>query len=260
MIKALAFDLDGTLLTKKHKVLDEVKAEIDRAQSSGIEVILASGRAPIRMINYARELNVRWVVAFNGGTVMDMENNKTVHERRLTSEEACEIYDFSNQQRSGLIIYKDGYPHCKKRGVLSKAVGESQGMKVKKILRKDLANINKMFIGNFFKGKTDKAEKIARKIFLNRFEISRSSNRSLEFNPIGVNKAAGLQIVADKLNISAENFAVFGDGGNDVEMFKWAKHGVAMGNAREVLLAQSTEKIGDHNSPTIATWIRNNIK
>jgi hydroxymethylpyrimidine pyrophosphatase-like HAD family hydrolase len=52
---------------------------------------------------------------------------------------------------------------------------------------------------------------------------------------------------------------VFGDGGNDIEMFKWAKHGVAMGNSREELLEHATEVIGKNNSDAIAEWIEENL-
>ena len=47
----------------------------------------------------------------------------------------------------------------------------------------------------------------------------------------GCHKASGLQRLAERWDISPEEVAVFGDGGNDVEMLKWAGSGYAMANA-----------------------------
>jgi HAD superfamily hydrolase (TIGR01484 family) len=58
MIKALAFDMDGTLLNKKHKVSERTKEAIQAARVAGYEIILASGRSPLRMEKIAADLGV----------------------------------------------------------------------------------------------------------------------------------------------------------------------------------------------------------
>ena len=49
----------------------------------------------------------------------------------------------------------------------------------------------------------------------------------------GCHKASGLQKLAERWGIDPSEVAVFGDGGNDVEMLRWAGHGYAMANASE---------------------------
>lgn len=45
MIKTIAIDMDGTLLNKMQKVSEENKHAIQKAQSEGVEVIIATGRS-----------------------------------------------------------------------------------------------------------------------------------------------------------------------------------------------------------------------
>ena len=53
----------------------------------------------------------------------------------------------------------------------------------------------------------------------------------LEVSAPGINKAAGVSIVAADLGIDPQDVIAFGDMPNDIEMLAWAGTGVAMGNA-----------------------------
>ena len=57
----------------------------------------------------------------------------------------------------------------------------------------------------------------------------------------GVTKATGLAEVAARLGVAAADVIAFGDMPNDLEMLRWAGHGVAMGNAHPVLLEVADE-------------------
>ncbi|WNV91338.1 HAD-IIB family hydrolase [Umezawaea sp. Da 62-37] len=53
----------------------------------------------------------------------------------------------------------------------------------------------------------------------------------LTAGPLGVTKGAELEELRIRLGVSAEDTLAIGDGHNDVEMLRWAAHGVAMGQA-----------------------------
>jgi hydroxymethylpyrimidine pyrophosphatase-like HAD family hydrolase len=55
----------------------------------------------------------------------------------------------------------------------------------------------------------------------------------LDLSPVGVSKASGLAIVAERLGIGQVDVLAIGDGRNDIEMLRWAGRGVAMGQAVE---------------------------
>ncbi|HWB60498.1 MAG TPA: HAD-IIB family hydrolase, partial [Chthoniobacteraceae bacterium] len=63
----------------------------------------------------------------------------------------------------------------------------------------------------------------------------------LEFIDAGVTKAAGIAAVADEYGIAPAEVLAFGDGDNDVPMFEWAGHSVAMSKSSPA--AQAAAKI-----------------
>ena len=70
-----------------------------------------------------------------------------------------------------------------------------------------------------------------------RLYISKSLPEFVEFASPDVNKASGLEFLADRLGFSRERTVAFGDGENDVELVEWAGYGVAVANAHDRVLA-----------------------
>jgi FMN hydrolase / 5-amino-6-(5-phospho-D-ribitylamino)uracil phosphatase len=60
-----------------------------------------------------------------------------------------------------------------------------------------------------------------------------SGHGSIDLIVNGCHKAFGLKLLADRYGILPDEIIVFGDGGNDIEMLKMAKHSYAMENAPE---------------------------
>ncbi|MFC3573418.1 HAD family hydrolase [Streptomyces yaanensis] len=63
----------------------------------------------------------------------------------------------------------------------------------------------------------------------------------VELLPLGLTKATGLSLAARRLGVKATETIAFGDMPNDLPMFAWAAHGVAMANAHEDLKAVADE-------------------
>ncbi|MNR44396.1 Sugar phosphatase YidA [compost metagenome] len=57
----------------------------------------------------------------------------------------------------------------------------------------------------------------------------------MDLNPNGRNKAVGLRLLMDHLQLLPEEVAAFGDGANDFEMIAEVGTGIAMGNAVDEL-------------------------
>jgi hydroxymethylpyrimidine pyrophosphatase-like HAD family hydrolase len=67
----------------------------------------------------------------------------------------------------------------------------------------------------------------------------------LDIAPEDVSKAHGLDVVAKALDLSRSDALVVGDGRNDLEMFAWAGHSVAMGQAPPEVQAAADEVCAD---------------
>jgi len=63
----------------------------------------------------------------------------------------------------------------------------------------------------------------------------------VELLPLGLTKATGLSLAARRLGVKAADTIAFGDMPNDIPMFAWAAHGVAMADAHGDLKAVADE-------------------
>ncbi|MFF2062714.1 HAD family hydrolase [Streptomyces sp. NPDC058200] len=74
----------------------------------------------------------------------------------------------------------------------------------------------------------------------------------VEILPLGLSKATGLSLAARRLGVKAADTIAFGDMPNDIPMFGWARHGVAMANAHEDLKAVADEVTASNEDDGIA--------
>ncbi|WP_406304086.1 Cof-type HAD-IIB family hydrolase [Streptomyces sp. NBC_00885] len=74
----------------------------------------------------------------------------------------------------------------------------------------------------------------------------------VEMLPLGLSKATGLSLAARRLGLRAADTIAFGDMPNDIPMFGWAAHGVAMANAHEELKAVAHEITASNERDGIA--------
>ncbi|WP_018566280.1 HAD family hydrolase [Streptomyces sp. PsTaAH-124] len=74
----------------------------------------------------------------------------------------------------------------------------------------------------------------------------------VELLPLGLSKATGLSLAARRMGLKPADTIAFGDMPNDIPMFAWAAHGVAMANAHEELKAVADEVTASHEEDGIA--------
>src|SRR5699024_12507514 len=89
--KAIAMDLDGTLLNSQKKISPATKKALLTLQKKGIKLILASGRPTPGLMDYARELSLDKfggvILSFNGAHVLNVQTKQTLFAQTLRSEE-----------------------------------------------------------------------------------------------------------------------------------------------------------------------------
>ncbi|MYV96855.1 HAD family hydrolase [Streptomyces sp. SID3343] len=87
----------------------------------------------------------------------------------------------------------------------------------------------------------DQLTALARKICAGIVDVTHAGTGIVELLPLGLSKSVGLSIAARRLGRKAAETIAFGDMPNDLTMFKWVGHGVAMANAHPELLAVADE-------------------
>lgn len=74
----------------------------------------------------------------------------------------------------------------------------------------------------------------------------------VELLPLGLSKATGLSLAARRLGVKAPETIAFGDMPNDIPMFAWAGHGVAMANAHAELRAVADQVTSSNDEDGVA--------
>ena len=88
--KALAFDLDGTLINSEKKLSTKNKKAVMEAAERGVHIILASGRPLFGIEPVAEALELSrvggYILAYNGGNIINCKTKEVVYSRNFPPE------------------------------------------------------------------------------------------------------------------------------------------------------------------------------
>lgn len=88
------------------------------------------------------------------------------------------------------------------------------------------------------------------------YQVEPGYNGWIDVGPAGVDKATGVAAIAAHHGVTAADTVVFGDAANDLPMFGWAGHAVAMGQAEERVKAAADEIAPSVDDDGVATVLR----
>ena len=256
--KVVALDIDGTLLkwiegsgTTHEEIAPAVYAAVHRALDAGAHVVLASGRSPHGMTRIADLLNLHggerdrlWVVASNGAVVSRYPPLEVVHE---------ETFDAAPAVQAVLEHHPNALVAVEERGVGYRVNrhfpdGELTGaMTITEVADIVAGPVSRVIIRDP-EATADDFVKLADKLGLHGINYVVGWTAWLDLAPLGVSKASGLERVVEALGLEAGDALAIGDGRNDIEMLRWVRRGVAMGQAVEEVRAAAhhvTESVYD---------------
>ena len=215
-IKLVALDMDGTLLNKKGQISDANRQAIKEAQEKGIAVVLSTGRSFHTSREHAESLELTsYLVTVNGSEIWD--DKRQLVERNLVNSELIQwMWELTQQ-------------HQTKFWAISTERSWHNEMP------EDLHSIEWLKFG--FTIDDDATRELIKHELeaKGEFELTNSTLKNIEVNPLGINKAKGLSMVCSRLGIEMKNVMAVGDSMNDLMMIKEAGIGVAMGNAQDIV-------------------------
>lgn len=261
--KAVAFDMDGTLLGSNRVILPETVDMIQRISDKGIKVILVSGRHHTVIHPYYYQLKLSTpAICCNGTYLYDFEKQQNFAAKPMTKQQAKTLLNLVNQYGIHTMIYTDQFmnyevldDHLEGFFQWVKSLPEFLQPEVKKVddFEKliDQANL-------IFKFATSSHDISALKQFSNavdalgEFSCEWSWSNRADVAVKGNTKGNGLKHWAEHENIKLSEIVAFGDSYNDISMLSIAGLGIAMGNADKEVKEKANYSIGDNNSPSIA--------
>jgi Cof subfamily protein (haloacid dehalogenase superfamily) len=231
-----AIDLDDTLLGPDKRIGEENAAAVRRLREAGVRCVLASGRRHENMIRYHRQLDLSGpVVSCNGALVRDAETNAVFHEQLMPADLAEEIVEEGDRRGVTQNYYHtDGGLYVREQTGWTDLYQQRTGsaVNVHGALESfgGASALKIIWIDAGERIAALRAEMEAR--YAGRLYITTTDPEYLEFMALGVSKAAGVALVAERYGIPATEVLTFGDGNNDVEMLEWAGLSYAMDHAR----------------------------
>lgn len=246
-IKAVFFDIDGTLLTDGRTVSQSTIHAINALKKQGILVGLATGRDPRFILQYMASLGLDVAVAYNGQYIFSRD--AVLFTSELPSADVRELVDFAVTHRKEISF--GTATGVAGSGIMSLGMGSLASRLVRLIPRSAAGFIN--FIFNRLVRRLhpqNKSEIFAQleqplyqlmlmsteiesfrlqKRFPN-FAFTRSNPYAVDVISKGNSKLEGIRRVGAHYGFTLDEAMVFGDSNNDVEMLTGVPHSVAMGN------------------------------
>ncbi len=234
MIKAIFFDIDGTLLS--HQIGDvpaSTKDAIRQLKEKGIKIFAATGRHMSQLEKLpVKGLPFDGYVTLNGQICMDA-NKTIVYDVPIGPEDAKKMTEAFEEMELPVMIIERNRMYI---NFVNSMVEAAQ-----KGISTPLPEIG-IYTG----------EKVYQYIAYGEEErvrslVSRLSGcKMTKWNPYGFDiipekggKVAGIRQMLEHFEIAREEIMAFGDGGNDTDMLRYAAVGVAMGNADEAVKLQA---------------------
>ena len=240
--KGLFLDMDGTTLDNARRISDKNMEALKKTILAGHEVVVTTGRPSasagyLLKEHHLDEIGCRYVLAYNGGMLLDCVSNQVIFKKTLPLTYVKELADAA--RRRGIYIHTYGddkvvteredenLAHYMNKTSMKahvvKDIAEALKEEPCKMLAVDIKDhesleVFKEEMKQWAKGKVD---------------MYFSCPEYLEIVPIGVCKGEALKAFCKAHGIAVEHAVAVGDEGNDISMLQAAGIGCAVAHAME---------------------------
>lgn len=234
MIKAVFFDIDGTLYDSDINYINESSLEaIRQLHEKGILIGLCTGRSRKEILSVPHEiLSLPFdVFITSGGSCSYLRNGTELHHTYFTPQQVQSVLSFKEIADFDLDIC---FLDCINSGILwecgvqGKINFDWYRIPIPEVREPDMNSISHFMIAF-----EEKYHSLVDP-YLKGLSYFSSSPYSVDVYPPNVHKAYGIRQVISKLDIDISEVMAFGDSINDIEMLEAVGLGVAMGNASDV--------------------------
>lgn len=235
MIKALFFDIDGTLVSfKTHRIPLSTIEAIHRVRQKGVKVFIATGR-PMPFVNNLDGLEYDGIMSVNGAYSAEADGT-LIHRCVVDKDDIHRIIEYRKKHPMPIVFASEQEVFsvdCEAAADAVKEVFELLNLTfpapqpIEKALTMDVLQVIAFF--------TKEEEPYIMSEVLKGCEPFRWHPSFADCIVRGTSKAVGIDHICRYYGFDISETMAFGDGGNDVEMLQHAGIGVAMGNATDAV-------------------------
>ncbi len=232
-IKALFFDIDGTLVSfQTHVIPDSTVRALERAKAQGVAVYIATGRPVPLIVNLGQiahlidgYISTTGALCFVGDTVVSRTSIGAADVRRVIETcrrlgKPCVVV---GERHVGVVNINDEVDQAFRVGL---GLRDFEFHDVEEVLKEPILQLTPFF---------NDEEEAAVMATLEACTSGRWNDAFIDITHVDADKGKALVAMARHLGLDMAETMAFGDGGNDISLLRQAGVGVAMGNARDEL-------------------------
>jgi Cof subfamily protein (haloacid dehalogenase superfamily) len=258
-----AFDLDGTVLRRNLRITNKTVAALHSLRERGMRLVVATGRR----FEGAREHAGRLGFADHdplicyGGSMVRRMNGETLLHRTLPENLSIEVLEWAAERDLHARVFVDGHiitspdtpaalEHLRRNAEPDVSVVDSPA----DWLRNGGEEPTKLVI-------VDHPDDIggwieeAKAAFAGRLFVTRSLPHYVEVGGLEGTKSKALRFLCERWGIEPERVLAFGDADNDIDMLRFAGHGVAVGGMTGEVREAADEVVPDVDEDGVARYV-----
>jgi len=244
----VALDVDGTLMSYDGDISPGVRSAVADLRDSGARVVLSTGRGVHATAPVAQELGLTtgWAVCSNGAVTARLDLGAP------DGYELAKVVTFDPEPALRVLslelpdamyaVEVPGKGFLVNRPFPVGDLGASSGTLVsfEELVSRPTTRVVIRSVDHA----PEDFHALVERVGLREVTYAVGWTAWLDLTPGGVSKGSALEQLRRDLGIEPFATVAIGDGSNDLEMLRWAAHGVAMGHASEAVRAAADEVTG----------------
>ncbi|HGD2054421.1 TPA: HAD-IIB family hydrolase [Streptococcus agalactiae] len=268
-IKAVFFDIDGTLLNDRKNVQKSTIKAIRNLKDQEILVGLATGRGPSFVQPFLENLGLDFAVTYNGQYIYS--RSEIIYTNQLSKTTVYRLIRYAGARRREISLgTASGLLGSGIIGLGTSRLGQIVSSLVPRKWAKAIERSFKHFIRRIKPQNIDSLMIILREPIYQvvlvategeseriqkqfpRVKLTRSSPYSMDVISEEQSKVKGIERVGQRYGFDLSEVIAFGDSDNDIEMLSQVGIGVAMGNASQQVKENARYTTADNNDDGIS--------
>lgn len=235
MIRAAFFDIDGTLVSfRTHEISAKSLESLRKLREKGVRLFIASGRHLLIMDNLA-DFPFDGYVCMNGALIF--VGGKVIWRHPLDAEDAADIIGEVERRSIPCAAFCENSVVMNCCNDVARRAFEMIRLPIPELTPLKAAESSPIYQMTVFVDRREEEEYLSP--LMRRTSSTRWHPAFTDLIPDDLSKAEGIDRVISQLGIGPDEVIAFGDGGNDIEMLRYAGIGVAMGNAADDVKANA---------------------